>query len=191
MKNDNSDRYQLLLKSTFYKSWKIHLSQFWTPCDLNNHKVSFGSMIKRVASHFDPNTITFNTKCDQILTPWTYLPYFGGNHASYSENIDLKTHFWSILRVSVSETCRIDGPFMRKPNSGVTGTIHLCVPYRFVRYQLVGYLVELPVEWSFYCFLSQTRSRGLQTTFQASVRTYSSPRTVWTHKIQNIHHHLA
>ena len=48
----------------------------WTPWGLNNHKVSFGSMTKRVVSHFDRNTITFDTKCDQITVYWTYLAHF-------------------------------------------------------------------------------------------------------------------
>ena len=114
-------------------------------CGPNNHKMSFGSMTKRVVAHFDRNTITFNIKCDQIFTPWTYLHYFGGNHASYSENIYLKIWFWSIFRASVNTTCRIHCPIIRKPNSGATGTIHLCVRHHLVRSKLVGVLIWPPV----------------------------------------------
>ena len=138
------------LKSNFWKVWKINLSQFWIPYGLNNHKVSPGSMTKRVVSHFDYNTITFNVKCDQIIVSWTYLTHLGGNQTplniiTVKEVIWNHNFFLSILRSSVSQTCRIMCLYMRKPNLKVTGTIQLCLSYYFVTELLVGHLIELPV----------------------------------------------
>ena len=82
------------LKSNFWKVWKINLSQFWIPYGLNNHKVSIGSRTKHVVSHFDYNTITFNVKSDQIITYWTYLTYFGGNHTPLN-TITVKEVIWN------------------------------------------------------------------------------------------------
>ena len=78
----------------FWKVWKINLSQFWIPYGLNNHKVSTGSMTKRVVSHFDYNTITFNVKCDQIIVYWTYLTHFGGSQTPLN-TITMKEVIWN------------------------------------------------------------------------------------------------
>ena len=100
------------LKSNFWKVWKINLSQFWIPYGLNNHKVSPGSMTKRVVSHFDYNTITFNVKCDQIIVSWTYLTHLGGNQTPlniitvkeviWNHNFD---QYYDLLWVKHVESC--------------------------------------------------------------------------------------
>ena len=92
------------LKSNFWKVWKINLSQFWIPYGLNNHKVSPGSMTKRVVSHFDYNTITFNVKCDQIIVSWTYLTHLGEIRLHWT-SLQWKKWYEIIILINITIFC--------------------------------------------------------------------------------------
>ena len=75
---------------------------------------------------------------------------FGGNRGPYNERSESKTWLWSTLPSSVGGTCQIECPYTRKPNLGMTGTIHLCVSYQFLTDRQVHLLVELPAYSNIY-----------------------------------------
>ena len=147
-------------------------------------------MKTRVESHVDSCRVTLDTKYDQITIPWQPQPHFSEIIHPMVKIRDFKSRFLMSWCDSEHQTCEIKYFYIRDSNFGKVSMIclHLSSPFVIDRLRVV--LVQPPVIWSLHHLGPQNRSRGLQTTFETSLCTYSSTRTVWTHQIQNIHDRL-
>ena len=149
-------------------------------------------MRKRVPSHFNSGVVTLNTKCDQP----THNHDFSGNWCKNRRDLlqtPIRKHYFEqhYPSVWIEHVELIISAWENWIGGWSMCVMHWHEPHYFVVDRLVGVLIQLPVVRHLDGFWAQNRSRRLQIKFQTSLRTYSSPRTAWTHKIRNFRHHLA